>query len=69
MGWPLALVMGAALVWAIGPAVALAWALVAMVSEVLVSAALVSAAPGSAALALVTELEELEAPQPLRSQL
>lgn len=61
MGWPMALVTGVALVWALGPVVVLALAMV-LEALVLVALALV-------ALALATELEELEAHQPLLSQL
>lgn len=55
----LALVMAVELVWALGPPVVLAWGL-----ELAVALAMVSAA-----LALATELEELEAHQPPLSQL
>lgn len=60
MGWPLDLVM----VWALGPAAVLAWqlGLVAALAMDLEALALV-------ALALATESEELEAHQPLLSQL
>lgn len=55
----LALVMGVELAWASEPAVVLAWGL-----ELAVALAMVSAA-----LALATELEELEAHRPPLSQL
>lgn len=58
VGWPLAMVMGAALVWGLGLAVVLVWDL-----ELAVALAMVSVA-----LALATELEELECQQPHLSQ-
>lgn len=59
MAWPLALVMGVESVWALGPAVLLAWGL-----ELAVALAMVLAALALVVLALATELEELEARQP-----
>lgn len=69
MGWPLALVTGVALVWALGPAVVLAWGLELVAALAMVSEALVSEALDLVVLALATELEELEAHQPPLSQL
>ena len=58
VGWPLALVMGVVLVWGLGPAVVLVWDLEPTVALVM----------ALAALALATELEELESQQPHLSQ-
>lgn len=59
----MALVTGVESVWALGPAVVLAWDL-----ELAVAPAMVLEARALAVLALATELEELEARRPPPSQ-